>query len=181
MYEAEVEPVTKVLADVDWRTLLFLLSLFCLVEAFTKTGLLQGMSQFLYQEFGTNLVLISLVLLTVVGVSSSLLANIPVIAVMLLMVKGYLVTAQLVPETAMAPAFIDWPTNLLPVFVAMMFAGTLGGNATIIGASANVVSAGICALDWQAAIIRDLYALRRAPDYLPVDCLWSVCSGSILL
>jgi len=31
------------------------------------------------------------------------------------------------------------------VFVAMMFGATLGGNATLIGASANVVSAGICA------------------------------------
>jgi len=29
--------------------------------------------------------------------------------------------------------------------VAMMFGGTLGGNATLIGASANIVSAGICA------------------------------------
>jgi Na+/H+ antiporter NhaD/arsenite permease-like protein len=33
----------------------------------------------------------------------------------------------------------------LPVFVGMMFGGTLGGNATLIGASANVVGAGICA------------------------------------
>jgi Na+/H+ antiporter NhaD/arsenite permease-like protein len=40
---------------------------------------------------------------------------------------------------------MEWPTQLLPVFVAMMFAGTLGGNATLIGASANVVSSGICA------------------------------------
>ncbi len=145
IYEAEVEPVTKVLQDVDWRTILFLICLFCLVEAFTKTGLLQGMSQYLYKWFGAELVLISLVILAVVGVSSSLLANIPVIAVMLLMVKGYFVTAHLVPETALAPAFMDWPSNLLPVFVAMMFAGTLGGNATLIGASANVVASGICA------------------------------------
>ena len=64
---------------------------------------------------------------------------------MLLMVKGYLVTAHLVPETALAPAFMDWPVNLQPVFIAMMFAGTLGGNATLIGASANVVASGICA------------------------------------
>lgn len=145
VYEAEVEPVTKVLQDVDWRTILFLICLFCLVEAFTKTGILQGMSQYLYTWFGTNLVLISLVILAVVGVSSSLLANIPVVAVMLLMVKGYLVTAHLVPETALAPAFMDWPVNLQPVFIAMMFAGTLGGNATLIGASANVVAGGICA------------------------------------
>ena len=32
----------------------------------------------------------------------------------------------------------------LPVFTAMMFGGTLGGNATLISASANIVSGGIC-------------------------------------
>jgi Na+/H+ antiporter NhaD/arsenite permease-like protein len=145
VYEADVEPVTKVLQDVDWRTLLFLLALFCLVEAFSKTGFLQGMSQHLYNWFGARLVPISLFILVFVGICSSLLANIPVVAIMLLMVKGYLVTAQFVPEMAMADSFTDWPTNLMPVFVAMMFAGTLGGNATLIGASANVVAAGICA------------------------------------
>ena len=92
----------------------------------SDTGLLQGMSQFLYKWFGTNLVLISLVILAVVGVSSSLLANIPVVAVMLLMVRTFCHRPSSVPETAMAPAFVDWPGNLLPVFVAMMFAGTLG-------------------------------------------------------
>ncbi len=88
---------------------------------------------------------ISLFLLAFVGLSSSVLANIPVVAIMLLMVKGYLVTAQFVPETGLAASFLDWPTSTLPVFIAMMFAGTLGGNATLIGASANVVAAGICA------------------------------------
>jgi Na+/H+ antiporter NhaD/arsenite permease-like protein len=145
IYESKVEPVTKVLQDVDWRTLLFILALFCLVEAFTKTGILQSMSQNLYTWFGTNLILISLVILAVVGFSSSLLANIPVVAAMLLMVKGYLVTAEFVPEQALVAAFVNWPPHLLPVFVAMMFAGTLGGNATLIGASANVVAVGICA------------------------------------
>ncbi|MBM4288458.1 MAG: citrate transporter [Deltaproteobacteria bacterium] len=145
VYEAEVEPVTAVLQDVDWRTILFIISLFCLVEAFNKTGILQGLSQSLYVWFGTRLVIISLVILAIVGVCSALLANIPVVAVMLLMVKGYFVIAELMPETAMAASFVAWPTDLLPVFVAMMFAGTLGGNATLIGASANVVAAGICA------------------------------------
>jgi len=37
------------------------------------------------------------------------------------------------------------PEQSLPVFVAMMFGGTLGGNATLIGASANLVSVGTCA------------------------------------
>jgi Na+/H+ antiporter NhaD/arsenite permease-like protein len=145
VYEAKVEPVTKVLQDLDWRTILFLICLFYLVEAFNKTGILQGMSQNLYAWFGPALIPVSLVVVVGVGFSSSLLANIPVVAAMLLMVKGYLVIAELVPEQALAATFVNWPAEVLPVFVAMMFAGTLGGNATLIGASANVVSAGICA------------------------------------
>jgi Na+/H+ antiporter NhaD/arsenite permease-like protein len=145
IYGSKVEPVTKVLQDVDWRTILFIVCLFSLVEAFTKTGIIQSMSQYLYAWFGTDLILISLALLVGVAFSSSLLANIPVVAAMLIMVKGYLVTAQLVPEQALAAAFAAWPPHILPVFMAMMFAGTLGGNATLIGASANVVAVGICA------------------------------------
>jgi Na+/H+ antiporter NhaD/arsenite permease-like protein len=41
--------------------------------------------------------------------------------------------------------FTAWPAETLPIFIAMMFGATLGGNATLIGASANIVSAGICA------------------------------------
>lgn len=145
VYTAKIEPVVSVLQDVDWRTILFLICLFCLVEAFTKTGIIQSMAQNLHNWFGTELVIISMIILVGVSVTSSLLANIPVVAAMLLMVRGYLVTAEFVPEQAMAAAFTDWPASVLPMFVAMMFAGTLGGNATLIGASANVVSVGICA------------------------------------
>jgi Na+/H+ antiporter NhaD/arsenite permease-like protein len=80
-----------------------------------------------------------------IGALSSLLATIPVIAAALVMVTGYRVVAGAAPEVALAPGFVDWPTATLPVFVAMMFGGTLGGNATLIGASANVVAVGICA------------------------------------
>jgi Na+/H+ antiporter NhaD/arsenite permease-like protein len=83
--------------------------------------------------------------LGVVGLLSSLLANIPVVAGMLLLVKGYLVAAQVVPEEALGALFGEWPAGTLPVFVAMMYGGTLGGNATLIGASANVVAAGVSA------------------------------------
>ncbi len=146
IYAMKVEPVTNVLKDVDWRTIIFLICLFCLVQAFNKTGLLQSLSQNLYSWFGTNLIIISLIVLAGVGCLSSLLANIPVVAATLLMVKGYLVTAELVPEMALDPTFTEWPARVIPLFVAMMFSATLGGNATLIGASANVASSGICAL-----------------------------------
>jgi Na+/H+ antiporter NhaD/arsenite permease-like protein len=115
------------------------------VQGFTKTGLLQGLALKFHAWFGAELIRAALVLLAGIGALSSLLANIPVVAAALVMTKGYLVAAEVVPETALASGFVDWPAATLPVFIAMMFGATLGGNATLIGASANVVSGGICA------------------------------------
>lgn len=145
VHSAKIEPVTNVIKDIDWRTIMFLFCLFALVQAINKTGILQSVSQNLYAWFGTSLITISLVLVAGVGVASSLLANIPIVAAMLLMIKGYLVTAELVPDLALAPTFTEWPAQIIPLFVAMMFGATLGGNATLIGASANVAGAGVCA------------------------------------
>nr|WP_283254434.1 SLC13 family permease [Ramlibacter paludis] len=144
-YAAKIEPVDRILHDIDWKTLLFLAGIFCLVEAFTKTGLLQLMALKLHGWFGTELMLVAMALIAGVGVLSSLLANVPVVAGSLVMIKGYLVAASVVPEMALAPGYSDWPAQTLPVFIAMMFGATLGGNATLIGASANVVAAGACA------------------------------------
>ena len=143
---ARVESVGRVLQDVDWKTLLFLVLLFTLVEAFNRTGVLQSLSaDSLHASLGTQLLAVALVLLLGVAAASTLLANIPVVAAMVLLVKGYLVIAGLAPELALDPTYTDWPAETLPLFVALMFGGTLGGNATLIGASANVVSVGICA------------------------------------
>lgn len=147
VYQVRIEPVEKVFHDIDWKTLVFMGAIFCLVQAITKTGLLQGLSLQLYAWFGAELALVALTLLAGIGVLSSLLANIPVVAAALVMTKGYLVAAEAVPEIALAAGFTDWPSATLPVFMAMMFGATLGGNATLIGASANIVTAGICAAE----------------------------------
>jgi Na+/H+ antiporter NhaD/arsenite permease-like protein len=149
VYGARVEPIDAVLRDVDWKTLIFLGAIFVLVQGFTKTGLLQGFSIQLYQWFGADLTLVALLLLAGIGMLSSLLANIPVVAAALIMTKGYLVAAEAVPEVALAAGFTDWPTATIPVFIAMMFGATLGGNATLVGASANIVAVGICATEGQ--------------------------------
>jgi Na+/H+ antiporter NhaD/arsenite permease-like protein len=145
VYGAQVEPVDHVFRDLDWKTLVFLGAIFCLVHALTKTGLLQGLSLQLHAWFGLGFTRVALVLLAGIGVLSSLLANIPVVAASLILTKGYLVAAEAVPEAALMAGFTAWPAESLPIFVAMMFGATLGGNATLIGASANIVSAGICA------------------------------------
>jgi len=145
MFAGKVEPIEKILHDVDWKTLIFLACIFWLVEAVTKTGIIQTMSHNFHAWFGADLLIVGLVMLAGIALASSLLANTPVVAASILLIKGYLVVAEVVPELAMGSTFTDWPAATLPVFIAMMFGATLGGNSTLIGAAANVVSAGICA------------------------------------
>jgi Na+/H+ antiporter NhaD/arsenite permease-like protein len=96
-----------------------------------------------------------------IGFLSSLLANTPVAAASIVLVKGYLVATEIVPDAALSARFTDWPAKSIPVFVAMMFGATLGGNATLIGASANIVAAGACAR--QGAPISFVRFLRIGP------------------
>src|SRR5262245_8903714 len=145
VYGLKVESVDRVLHDIDWKTLVFLGGIFCLVQGVTKTGLLQGFSLKLYGWLGAELTVIALGLIAGIGLLSSLLANIPVVAASIMMVKGYLVAAAVVPEAALAEHFTGWSGATIPVFVAMMFGATLGGNATLIGPAAHVVTAGLCA------------------------------------
>ena len=145
VHGVRVEPVVDVLRDVDWKSLVFLTAIFTLVHAIIKTELLQSLSVQLYMWFGDDVMAVAFLSLGGIAILSSLLANIPVVAASLVMVTGYLVVAGAVPEVALAPGFADWPDATLPVFVAMMFGGTLGGNATLIGAASNIVAVGICA------------------------------------
>ncbi|HET6418944.1 MAG TPA: SLC13 family permease [Geobacteraceae bacterium] len=144
VYSAKVEPVDNVIRDIDWKTLVFLFSIFCLVQGVTRTGLLQKLALKMNAWFDGDVIIVGLFLLVGIALLSSFLANIPVVAASILLTKGYMVAAELVPDTALASGFAQWPATVIPVFIAMMFGATLGGNFTLIGASANVVSAGIC-------------------------------------
>ena len=94
IYGVRVEPVGEVIRDVDWKTIVFLGAIFTLVQAFIKTELLQGLSIQLYDWFGDDLTRVAILSLAGVGVLSSLLANIPVVAAALVTVIGYLVAAE---------------------------------------------------------------------------------------
>jgi Na+/H+ antiporter NhaD/arsenite permease-like protein len=181
-YAAKVEPTENVFRDIDWKTLVFLGSIFCLVQAVTKTGLLQLMALKLYQAFGTDLTVVALTMIAAIALLSSLLANVPVAAASILMIKGYLVAAEVVPEVAFSPHFTQWPPASIPVFVGMMFGATLGGNATLIGASANIVAAGICARHGKpvtfATFLR--YGLPVTAAQLAVSALYVLALSRIL-
>ena len=120
------------------------MSIFVLIGGLEKTGVINALSGILATILGKNIFLGSLVLLFFVGILSSLVPNIPLVVAMVPLLKQYLVTVGLLTPEFIASDFDgQFPPEVLPMFYAMMFGATLGGNGTLIGASANIVAAGI--------------------------------------
>ena len=81
-----------------------------------------------------------------IGILSSLVPNIPLVVAMVPLLKMYLVNVGLVGAEVLNSNFSgEFPPEVLPLFYAMMYGATLGGNGTLIGASSNIVAAGIVA------------------------------------
>jgi Na+/H+ antiporter NhaD/arsenite permease-like protein len=120
------------------------MSIFVLIGGLEKTGVINGLSGILAAILGKNIILGSLVLLFFVGILSSVVPNIPLVVGMVPLLKQYIVTVGLAPAEVLAQDFQgQFPPEVLPLFYAMMFGATLGGNGTLVGASSNIVAAGI--------------------------------------
>jgi len=96
--------------------------------------------------FGRNLAFASIALLFAVGALSSIVPNIPLVVAMVPLVKRYVVGLGLADASLLSAGFRgQLPAAVLPLFFAMMFGATLGGNATMVGASSNLIAIGISA------------------------------------
>ncbi len=143
-HQSKIDSVNNILRDVDWSTLIFFMSIFVLIGGLEKTGVINSLSGLLAAILGKNIVLGSLSLLFFVGILSSVVPNIPLVVGMVPLLKQYLVNVGLAPAEVLAPDFQgQFPPEVLPLFYAMMFGATLGGNGTLVGASSNIVAAGI--------------------------------------
>ena len=146
-HQSKIDSVNNILRDLDWSTLLFFMSIFVLIGGLEKTGVIAGMSGILAVILGKNIFLGSLTLLFFVGLVSSVVPNIPLVVAMVPLLKQYVVNVGLAPEAVLAPDFAgQFPPQVLPLFYAMMYGATLGGNGTLVGASSNIVAAGISEL-----------------------------------
>lgn len=125
MLWARIDPA-QVLRDVEWSTLLFFLGLFITVEAVGRVGLIDAVAQGALRLTGGNLTLTSVLLLWLSGLASAIVDNIPY-------------TTALIPvvESLGEAMRID------PLWWALALGACLGGNATLVGASANVVVASL--------------------------------------
>ncbi|TBR57555.1 transporter [Westiellopsis prolifica IICB1] len=143
-HHSKIDSVNHILRDVDWSTLIFFMSIFVLIGGLEKTGVINGLSGVLAIILGKNILLGSLILIFLIGFLSSVVPNIPLVVAMVPLLKQYVVNVGLAPAEVLSPDFQgQFPPEVLPLFYAMMFGATLGGNGTLVGASSNIVAAGI--------------------------------------
>jgi Na+/H+ antiporter NhaD/arsenite permease-like protein len=116
------------LKRVDWRTLLFFVGLFICVGGLEETGVLEKLAVLIGNASGGNVVLVVSIILWLSAIASGIVDNIPFAATMVPVISNLSQTAGLSLPT------LSWTLAL----------GTdIGGNATPIGASANVVGTAI--------------------------------------
>lgn len=143
-HHSHIDSIQNILRDVDWSTLIFFMSTFVLIGGLEKTGVLSAASGVLSVVLGRNIVFGSLLLLFLVGILSSLVPNIPLVVAMVPLLKEYVVNVGFASPEILSSNFTgDLPPAILPLFYAMMYGATLGGNGTLAGASSNIVAAGI--------------------------------------
>jgi Na+/H+ antiporter NhaD/arsenite permease-like protein len=143
-HHSKTDSVQNILKDVDWSTLIFFMSIFVLIGGLEKTGVIGGASAILATILGKNIALGAILLLFTIGLLSSLIPNIPLVVAMVPLLKQYVVTVGLASPAILEPNFEgQLPPEILPLFYAMMYGATLGGNGTLVGASSNIVAAGI--------------------------------------
>ena len=116
-----------VIAEVEWPTLLFFSSLFIVVGGMVETGVVGQMAKLIIDLTAGHEIITMITLLWSAAIISSFLDNIPFVATLIPLV------------TAMGQSGI--PTE--PLWWAISMGACLGGNGTLIGASANVVLSGI--------------------------------------
>lgn len=130
----------EALEKVEWTTLLFFAGLFVLVHSLDYMGVINWIGDQIvavisnFEDKGTQLTVAVLLLLWVSAIASAFIDNIPYTATM---VPVVLLLALPVEHGG------DLELPLQPLIWALAFGACLGGNGTLIGASANVVTAGM--------------------------------------
>jgi Na+/H+ antiporter NhaD/arsenite permease-like protein len=128
--EEQTHHVHNSLSELEWVTLLFFAGLFVIVAGAEHAGLLDRLGRLLVAGTGGNLATTALTILWASAVLSAIVDNIPFVATMIPLVQG------------LAPDF-GGEAALLPLWVALSLGACIGGNGTLIGASANITVAGI--------------------------------------
>jgi len=121
---------TIILNDIDWITIFFFIGLFMIVEGLVHTGFIDLLAQGVISVTNGEPKTTSMVILWLSGIFSAFVDNIPFVAAMIPMIEriGEVITD---------------PVQIKPLWWALSLGTCLGGNGTLVGASANIVAVGI--------------------------------------
>lgn len=118
----------ELLKKVDYQTLLFFIGLFIVVGGLEQTGVLEIIAAFIGKISGGNMHLMIAIIVWISGIASAFIDNIPFAATMIPIIKNLAATENV------SLAVLAW---------ALAMGTDIGGSATPIGASANVVGTSV--------------------------------------
>ncbi len=121
----------EALRDIEWNTLFFFVGLFMLIEAVVHVGIVGGIADALAEAAGGDLTVATMGILWFSAIASAIVDNIPY-------------TATAIP---IVQQLADTGLEAAPMWWALALGACLGGNLTIVGASANIVVANLAARD----------------------------------
>jgi Na+/H+ antiporter NhaD/arsenite permease-like protein len=124
------------LTDVEWKTIFFFIGLFILVGGLVKVGVIHYLADQLVTVTKGNLAGSTMAVLWGSALLSALVDNIPYVAAMNPLIVD--LARSMHPEITDYATLVHQP-DILPLWWALALGACLGGNGTIIGASANVV------------------------------------------
>ncbi len=122
--------VESAMKSVEWATIFFFIGLFIAVGGLIETGIIGSMASKAVELTGGNVTATSLLVLWLSAIVSSVLDNIPFVATMIPLIQNM---------GAMGVS------NLEPIWWSLALGACLGGNGTLVGASANLIVAGLAA------------------------------------
>jgi Na+/H+ antiporter NhaD/arsenite permease-like protein len=119
----------KTYGEVEWTTIFFFIGLFIVVYGLESTGLLDTLALEVIDLTGGDPAITALSILWVSAVASAVVDNIPFVATMIPLIEGM--------EEAMGGS-----EQLMPLWWSLALGSCLGGNGSLVGASANLIVAG---------------------------------------
>lgn len=128
----------QTLAKVEWNTILFFIGLFMLIGALEHNGLFQFLGTHIVEWTRGNLMLTAMAILWFSALASAIVDNIPLVIAMIPLIKS--ITPFFAAQMGLDAGTVEAHRLVAePLYWSLALGACLGGNGSLIGASANVV------------------------------------------